>query len=219
GKDVVQIDVTKDNETFKARPRLFYNNKSRGMMREPDVKAGILVDLYVSPLERRTFDENPSGHSLILKKGETKTIDNYAITFIDYKMSSHSDRPGTFSIGAELEITKGKQKTSIIPLMIISGKDRDYQPAHIGLSDDLHSSPTITLTGVNADSRAIQIMISGLPGHDHNTSTAPEQLIVEISKKPFMNILWAGSIILLIGAYFSLHRRTVNLIKKEGNSK
>jgi cytochrome c-type biogenesis protein CcmF len=70
------------------------------------------------------------------------------------------------------------------------------------------------LTGVNADSKAIQIMISGLPGHDHTANAAPEQLVVEISEKPFMNILWAGSIILLIGVYFSLHRRAVNLIRK-----
>ena len=214
GKDVVLIDVSKDDKIFTAKPRLFYNNKTRGMMREPDVKSGILVDLYVSPLERREFEQKSSGHPLILKKGETKNIDEYSITFIDYKMSSHSDTPGAISIGAELEITKGEQKTSVIPVMIIAGKNRDYQSVHIGLSEDLHSSPTITLTGVNADSKAIQIMISGLPGHDHTANAAPEQLVVEISEKPFMNILWAGSIILLIGVYFSLHRRAVNLIRK-----
>jgi cytochrome c-type biogenesis protein CcmF len=214
GKDVVQIDVIKDDEVFNARPRLFYNNKIRGMMREPDVKSGILVDLYVSPLERRTFEQKPEGHSLILRKGETKNIDEYIITFIEYKMSSHADTPGAFSIGAELEIAKGEQKTSVIPVMIIAGKNRNSQPIHIGLSEDLHSSPTVALTGVNADSKSIQLIIGGLPGHNHMVSDAPEQLIVEISEKPFMNILWAGSIILLIGAYFSLHRRTANLIQK-----
>ena len=78
----------------------------------------------------------------------------------------------------------------------------------------MHASPTIALTGVNADSKSVQLMISGLPGHDHSVNAAPEQLIVEISEKPFMNILWAGSVILLIGVYFSLHRRTLNLIQK-----
>lgn len=214
GKDVVQIEVSKDNEVFNARPRLFYNDKTRGMMREPDVKSSILIDLYISPLERRTFEQRPAGHSLILNKGETKNIDDYAITFINYKMSSHADTPGAISIGAELEISKDEQKTLVIPVMIITGKNRNSQPIHMGLSEDLHSSPTIALTGVNADSKSIQIIISGLPGHDHVTNAAPEQLIVEISEKPFMNILWAGSIILLIGAYFSLHRRTVNLLQK-----
>ena len=218
GKDIVHIEVSIDNEIFNARPRLFYSDKIRGMMREPDVKSGILVDLYVSPLERRKFEQKSTGHPLILKKGETKNMDEYAITFIDYKMSSHSDTPDAISIGAELEISKGNQKTSVTPVLIIAGKNRTSQPTHIGLSKDLHNSPTVALTGVNADNKSVQLMISGLPGHDHATNAAPEQLIIEISEKPFMNILWAGCIILLIGAYFSLHRRTVNLIQKSGQS-
>ncbi|MBN1408625.1 MAG: heme lyase CcmF/NrfE family subunit [Calditrichaceae bacterium] len=216
GKDVVTIEVSNGNEVFHAKPRLFYNDKTQGMMREPDVKSGILVDLYVSPLERRTFEETAPGHSLIIMKGETKLLDDYAITFVDFKMASHSDNPGAFSIGAELAIAKGGQQTTIIPVMIITGKNREYQAIHIGLSEDLHSSPTVALTGVNADSKTVQLMISGLPGHNHPSGAKPEQLLVEISKKPFMNILWAGSIILLLGVYFSLHRRMVQLIRKEG---
>lgn len=214
GKDVVQIEVSNNDEVFYAKPRLFYNNKTRGMMREPDVKSGILVDLYVSPLERREFEQKQTGHPLILKKGETKSIDDYSFKFNDYKMSGHSDTPGAVSIGADIEISKGNQKTSVTPVLIIAGKNRKSQPIHIGLSENVHASPMIALTGVNADSKSIQIMINGLPGHDHGANTAPEQLIVEISEKPFINILWAGSIILLIGAYFSTHRRTLNLIKK-----
>ena len=214
GKDVVLIEVRSDGDIFNARPRLFYNNKTRGMMREPDVKSGILVDLYVSPLERREFEQKQTGHALVLKKGETKNMDDYVFKFIDFKMSSHSDTPGTISIGAVLEITKNDQKASVTPVLLIAGKNRNSQPVHIGLSNDVHASPTIALTGVNADSKSVQLMISGLPGHDHSVNAAPEQLIVEISEKPFMNILWAGSVILLIGVYFSLHRRTLNLIQK-----
>lgn len=214
GKDIVKIELSGNGETFNARPRLFYNNKSRGMMREPDVKSGILVDLYVSPLERREFKQEQAGQSLILKKGETKKIDDYAITFNEFRMSGHADIPGAISIGAELDIVKGDQKTNITPVLIIQGKNRTSQPTHIGLSEDVHASPTVSLTGVNADTKSVQLVISGLQGKDQTAETAPEQLIVEISTKPFMNVLWAGCIILLIGAYFSLHRRFLNLIKK-----
>jgi cytochrome c-type biogenesis protein CcmF len=217
GKDVVKIEVDKGGDTFHARPRLFYNNKTRGMMREPDVKAGFLTDLYISPLERRQAQQKSQGHSLILKKGETKKLDIYEITFLDFKMSGHSDTPGAIDIGAELEITKGSQKTNITPVLTIAGKERNSRPVHIGLSQDEHASPTVALIGINADNKSVQLTVSGLPGHDHSANVMPEQLLVEVSEKPFMNILWAGTIILIFGVYLSLHRRLANLLqgKKE----
>jgi cytochrome c-type biogenesis protein CcmF len=208
GKDVVNIEVDGQNRKFLAQPRFFYNAHNRGMMREPDVDAGILEDLYISPLERREPQEKSSGKGFILKKGETSTVAGYDITFSSFSMSSHSDGTGAISIGADLEIDKNGEKIKILPKLILMGQKRESQPVEIRFPDNEDETvPTISLTGVNADSKSAQLVINGIIDANSQIASQPEQLIIEISKKPFMNILWAGTVILLFGTFISLQRR------------
>jgi cytochrome c biogenesis factor len=177
-------------------------------MREPDVDAGILEDLYISPLERREPQEKSSGKGFILKKGETSTVAGYDITFSSFSMSSHSDGTGAISIGADLEIDKNGEKIKILPKLILMGQKRESQPVEIRFPDNEDETvPTISLTGVNADSKSAQLVINGIIDANSQIASQPEQLIIEISKKPFMNILWAGTVILLFGTFISLQRR------------
>jgi cytochrome c biogenesis factor len=40
-----------------------------------------------------------------------------------------------------------------------------------------------------------------------NTNTDPEQVVLNVSKKPFMNVLWLGTILITAGTLIAIKRR------------
>lgn len=211
GKDVVNIEVNGDNRQFLAQPRLFYSPQNRGMMREPHVDPGILEDIYISPLERHQSEQPSTGQTIILVKGQTKEINGYSISFQSFHMSSHADGSGAITIGAALEVKKGEKKINLSPHLVMLGQRRSSEPLPIAFDDQNEGIiPTVALSAVNADDKSIQLLLNGLENNAEIKKVRPEKLIVEISKKPFMNILWSGTVILLVGTFISLQRRILH---------
>jgi cytochrome c-type biogenesis protein CcmF len=204
GKNIVEIQIKKDGMDYLAGPRM-YLTKSREMMREPDVKSGIISDIYLSPLERRTSDHQ-HGSTLTLTKGETKEIQGYRVNFTEFNMTPHEDGRN-FQVGAVLHIVKGDFHQTVTPFILIGSDGRHSQPATIQTESEQGPEVSVTLNNLNADEKMIELVFNGLDetepvDHDHT-----EQVMVEFSKKPFMSILWLGTVILIIGTFVSFIQR------------
>jgi cytochrome c-type biogenesis protein CcmF len=204
GKNVVEIMVEKDNEAYLAGPRM-YLTKAREMMREPDVKSGIISDLYIAPLELRQSDHN-HGTTLTLSKGQTKEIQGYQVKFTEFQMTPHEDGRN-FQVGAVLHVVKGEHHHTVTPLLLMGSEGRKIKPAIIHQKTAYSPEISVTLNNLNADTKMVELVFSGLgedeaADHDHSA-----QLVVEFSQKPFMSILWFGTILLLIGTLISFSQR------------
>ncbi len=204
GKNVVEIQVEKDDKVYLAVPRM-YITRAREMMREPDVKSGIINDIYISPLERRQADHN-HGSILTLTKGETKEIQGYQVTFTSFKMTPHEDGKN-FQVGAVLHIVKGDFHHTVTPILLVGSERQRSEPALIKPNNAYGPEITVTLNNLNADTKMVELVFEGLGetetvAHDH-----PEHLVVEFSQKPFMSILWFGTILLIIGTLISFIQR------------
>ncbi|MEJ2633945.1 MAG: cytochrome c biogenesis protein CcsA [Calditrichia bacterium] len=203
GKNIINIQVKDGNQIYQARPRLYLSEYNRSMMHEPHVIRGIWQDFYVSPLERRSVSNMPGSHTLILKKGEKKQIGDYEILFTDYRMGDHSEKGG-FGVGANLEVSTADQKFNITPVLYFKGQKREYQPATLPLESP--TRPTFILSRLNADQRSIELTVQNAHAGQNSNARPAEQLTVEVSKKPFMNILWLGTILLIAGTVISFSR-------------
>jgi cytochrome c-type biogenesis protein CcmF len=182
-----------------------YLTKAQEMMREPDVKSGIINDLYIAPLELRKSEHN-HGSTLTISKGETKTIQGYKINFTEFKMTPHEDGRN-FQVGAVLHVVKGEHHHTVTPVMLMGSEGRRSEPAVIHPKSAYAPEVTVTLNNLNADTKMVELVFSGLGeaeavDHDH-----PEQLVVEFSQKPFMSILWVGTVILIAGTLLSFTQR------------
>jgi cytochrome c-type biogenesis protein CcmF len=204
GKNVVEIQVEKDNKAYLAVPRM-YLTRAREMMREPDVKSGIIYDIYISPLERRQADHN-HGSSLILTKGETKEIQGYQVTFTSFKMTPHEDGRN-FQVGAVLHIVKEDFHHTVIPVLLMGSERRRSEPALIKPNNAYGPEITVTLNNLNADTKMVELVFEGFGETETVTHDHPEHLVVEFSQKPFMSILWFGTILLIIGTLISFIQR------------
>jgi len=204
GKNVVEIQVEKDQMSYTASPRM-YLTKAREMMREPDVKSGVINDIYIAPLELRKNEHN-HGSTLTLSKGQTKEIQGYQVKFTEFQMTPHEDGQN-FQVGAVLHVVKGEHHHTVTPSIIMGSDGRKTQPAIIHQKTAYDPEVSVTLTNLNADTKMVELSFSGLNeagdvDHDH-----AEQLVVEFSQKPFMSILWLGTILLLAGTLLSFTQR------------
>jgi len=203
GKNVLEIKVNDGSSEYIAKPRLYYNEMTRGNMREPDITYGFLIDYYIAPLELRKDNSHDHGTSLILKKGESKKYQDMMIEFKSFNMSS-DHQTGNFTIGADLLIDINGKKFEVTPIKDMGKANPVSKPAEI---DNYGKKISINLSAIDADSKSIQLDFEGLEQnlsqqHDHR-----DQLLVEISEKPFMNILWLGTIILTLGTILAIYNR------------
>ena len=207
GKNIAHIYVSDGKDEFIATPRL-YPTRNNEMMREPYISAGFISDLYISPLERRNISSHDHGSALSLVKGERKIFAGYDITFTGFEMGNHES--GThFKVGAVLELVKDDTKYVVKPALLMGDQGREMEPAFLPLqkNDATHNHPSIILAGLNADEKRIDLIFRDLDTRNTLNEEDKEQLIIEISKKPFMGILWVGSILLMLGTVVALKKR------------
>ncbi|MBD3223129.1 MAG: hypothetical protein GF313_00255 [Caldithrix sp.] len=205
GKNGMIIDVQQGNNTFKAKPRLYHNNYTRSEMREPHVKRGVFTDLYISPLQKQVANTHSEENHLVLTKGQTRAFGDYEVEFLAFDMSSHENRQA-FQIGAKLVLRKDGKEYTATPALVMENGQRHSHPAELNLVNP--GKVQIRLENLNADEKQILLHIDGLKEDTQQAAATPDRLLVEVSCKPFMNVLWFGTILLTLGTIIAYLRRS-----------
>ena len=188
----LKIEVEREGESFLARPKFYFSDYTDGLVRTPHIEYGVWGDLYLAPVEIRS-----DHHSFVMKKGETIRFKDYDIKFVGFDMPSHSvdDR---MVVGAELETSRGQEKTIIVPVLIMGMEgEREQREAELPQGDAL-----VYLDEIDADSKLISLTIIDVG------EGAPETLILEVSRKPLIGLVWLGTIFMMIGLGITWLRRT-----------
>jgi cytochrome c-type biogenesis protein CcmF len=205
GKDVANIEVSKEQTTYNAHPRFYYSQYNRGMMREPDVRSGLMYDLYISPMERRNDPGHTHNtHSLIIKKGDKKQFGEYEIFFKRFDMAQHSES-GVMRVGADLDITRGENTYSVVPALLYTPEGQ--RPEVATFPAEANTNAEVKINQIDADQKIIELVFEGIAEEPPATAAPADQLLVDVSKKPFMNLLWLGTILIIVGTMISIKRR------------
>lgn len=223
GKNIVNIRVSTGNREYTAQPRFYFSEYNRSVMREPDVRAGLLADIYISPLEIRQSETTGSGAAkLQIAKGETKQLKNMQITFDAFDFNNHSAEGQSMNIGARLTVNAGGKTFQVTPAILFeNGKNHPVKSKFILEENGEKQTISVTLNQMDANRKLIELTFDGFRENAPALSAAKEQLIVEFSWKPFMSTLWIGTILITIGTLISLVSRfktpanTNNKINKE----
>ena len=210
-KPQIHIEVSDDKTIYMAAPRLYFSEYNKAVMREPDIRILPLKDIYISPLEiTMPEDDSARGPVLELTKGETKNIGGYSITFTRFDVGQHGDQ-AAMSVGAVLSVTAAGRTSEVTPVLSFNGGKPEMRPADLPTSGG-GTAPQIALMQVNVDEKKVYLTVTGL---DH-PATPPQQplLLVEISLKPLMMVVWTGVVLIVAGSLMSYRRR---LKRTEGN--
>lgn len=202
------IKIEKDNKVSAAiaSPIVYWSdfNEFQTPFFEPGIKRYVTTDLYISP---RTWDFDKMEPNPILKKDETAVVSfdsTISFTFVGFDMSkSHSQNQSMFSMGIIIDYSFDGRIT----------KDTLY--IEMNMSDSRMNPIPKIIPGTD-----IQIMVSGFHPKEEMSDTeiefviAKEVFYVDVSTKPFINLVWLGVVAVVFGFFISIFKNRNNNRKR-----
>jgi len=200
------VVVEKDGKAFLLQPVMFYSEYSEGVMKNPDYATLPTKDVYLSPMALEVPDKFSKEDVVEIKKGEQVDVKGLKIRFIDFDRSGfdrESIEQGKQNImGAGLEVTVDGKTEKLVAQQILTGESKDYVPIQLEGSDRY----TFYLENVNvAGESSIGLAVVDNTVHQHVES--PETFVLTASIKPFINFVWLGTGVMVLGFLISIVSR------------
>ncbi|MCX6143266.1 MAG: cytochrome c biogenesis protein CcsA [Ignavibacteriales bacterium] len=201
-------------------PFMRFNTQENSTIRNPDIINFLNRDFYVAPV---SVEEGGQGtqKSIKLMRGQSETVSNLKVQFEGFEFTE-AQRAAMmegkeFAIDAKLIVSDGNAKKHLDLKMKTGPKGAGYVPSGFVASDGKNYEFVISQMMPSQDDpskSSVDIMIN-LPA-DGTTPQRDETLIIEASIKPMINLVWAGTITLVIGFLLTIVRR-VEEAKREGD--
>lgn len=200
GKGVLDMTVTRGNDTFHATPMLYINRRMGATMATPAIKSELLQDIYISPVEWQPAEDPNIAQ---LSANDSRTIGPYTLTFLGFDVSeAHTGSSAT--VGAQIQVTYEGQKSSVTPQVEIVANQDSFDKAFRDLPVPLPGGHTISLANFDPVQRQVLLQVKGL-----NLPIAPAKAVVAISIKPGIQLVWLGVGLGVLGGLIALLRRTL----------
>lgn len=200
------VVVEKEGKGFLLQPVMYYSEYSQGLMKNPDIANLVTKDFYLSPMSLEEPKEYSENDIVTIKRGEEIEIKGMKVKFLDFdrsKFSQESMQEGKENIiGAELEITSGYEKENLIAEQMMSQGETQQIPVKLQNNDRY----TFYLTKVTVAGES-EIDLAVTDDLMKTSTDAPEMLVLTASVKPFINFVWGGTIIMVLGFFYSLNGR------------
>lgn len=202
------VKVERDGRQMLLKPVMYYSDYSEGVMKNPDIANLIVRDLYLSPMALEVPEEFSAEDIDSIVKGTEKNIKGLNVRFIDFNMdefrreelSNGTDQ----TIGADLEIEENGTKTPITVKIKYSG---DGVPEFIPVKYREHIDFYLVRISIS-DKPLIQLaVVDRNQKRETNSSITSETLILSASIKPLINLVWGGTVIIVIGFALSVVNR------------
>lgn len=193
------VEVTHGDEKFTAvLPHEFPKN-AEGVMKKPHVETYLTYDMYFSPVSvEQPNTEDPA--ELFLKKGETQTLQKYAITFHEFRMGNHGEGDSAMSAAALLTVAYDGTREELAPEIVVRGNE--VTPLFARFDDGRGS---VFISGVRPEDGGVRLKFTGdfVP----KAASVPATLVLELSKKPLIQLFWIGTGIVFLGGLLSMYTR------------
>jgi cytochrome c-type biogenesis protein CcmF len=206
----VNIEVVDGKNIYQADPKLYFSEYNQSMLREPDIKIFPLKDIYISPLELKEAEHQHEHPTIEVVKGRVAQYGQYSIEFVQFQTGMHG-QSGGMSVGASLKVTVDGVIHELMPLVNMNERgERESVPVDLPRVKD---SPPNThpeqmmITGMNVEQKKILLQFSGSEHHEENASY---ELLVDISTKPLMMVVWTGVVLIIGGSAIAFKRRLKN---------
>jgi cytochrome c-type biogenesis protein CcmF len=211
-KYAFDIKVEKGNSSTIVSPVMFVSSFNNSLMREPDIWMMLTKDFYVTPL---SYEDGASatttsdqGKRVTLKKGESIDYKGNKISFDSFNFPADAMSAmmggGSFTIGANLTVDAYGKTYKVEPKMSSTEGNRKFIASQLEDIDLL-----IEMTNLDASGSVNLVLKSLSSANDEQiVATKTEVLSIEASIKPFINLIWSGVILMVIGFMIAVVKRT-----------
>ncbi len=208
GRTVYALDVAAPNGKQFETANVVYQSDAEQWIQHPHVQPFVDEDLYVAVFPSAMMSGSAAANApgeLLLRRGETAPLDGGAFTveFVSYELAPDTaDLPADsldLAVGAVLRVTNaatGETRTVQPVYAIRTDRSQQFVPTRIPEWD-----LSFAFTGMQVDSDAVQLAVEG-------AQAVPEDwVVVQAYRKPFISLLWLGTIVLGVGFVLSIVRR------------
>jgi cytochrome c-type biogenesis protein CcmF len=153
------------------------------------------------------------GRTAVMSKGETLAYKELSITFDDFDMSDFDAEAGKINFGVVFNVEHEGQIYEVVPTYRSGmGGEPQITSATIPGTGGIALSPG----RVDAEGGSVQLQI-----YDPQTApgqATPASLVLDVSTKPFISLVWIGTILIVVGIAMAifLRRKDVATIPVEG---
>jgi len=209
--DAFRVRVEKDGQTHVVSPTMYYSEFTQGVMRHPDLINYLNRDLYVAPLSLED-PQTTSDKAISLQKGESADVGPMKVKFDDFdfnatQMGQMLEGKG-FQIRGIMEVKEGYKKKTIDLIMKNSGEGPEFLPVNYVAADGRnYVFQMVRLLPDKDDRSKSKIEVSIKMPLSGSQQPRGETLVIEASVKPYINLVWMGTITLAIGFFMTILRR------------
>ncbi len=202
GKDEAVIEITGTQiKNLVANPKFYWSEFNQAYMRNPSVHNLWLKDVYISPIQVIPAEEHDHGESIDIKKGTQVYFEEYTIKFLGYEMDGHDGDSEKIKIAAVVSIMDKSQKYELKPSILLQDGKQEMVPSEIP-----NSSRSLSIANIDVESNTLTLHITD--DEMEKSEAGVELLAIEVTEKPLINILWLGTVLMILGLMVSLIYRT-----------
>lgn len=207
GKYEFRVAAVSGTHRFTLRPVMF-EAPQQGIMRNPDIASMLTSDFYISPVSLEPAQQGAAQEEHEVAKGSTIVLGDAKMTFVKFEMGPGGGGMGahgpTAAIAVVLDVERGDVHETLLPaLKHNESGDAEYQPAH---SNVLGTEVRLLSMHIGMGAESPSTVVVGLQRPDAAPAQA-EVLMVEASVKPFIILLWAGTVVMLAGFVLAIIKR------------
>ncbi|MGB6121291.1 MAG: hypothetical protein WBG80_05240, partial [Bacteroidota bacterium] len=213
-KFAFQVTVEKDGRVRTVAPVMYYSSYNDGLMRNPDILNLVTSDFYLAPLalEPAGGAATDAPEESALKMGGSRRLRGLDVTFLGLsrplvQKASLSQRNAVTQAARIMVDGPAGQQILSIPFL--------YKGAGVVGGDPVNVSDRVQMAVVgvslNEDglgARSVSLRASSvLQVSQVGNEATKDILVVKASVKPWINLVWSGVIILLVGFLVTVVRR------------
>ncbi len=161
---------------------------NNGQMRNPAIFHGWSGDIYLEPEE--LSEATGGGETVKLAKGEKKQVAGLSITFEKFEMGAHGES-GDVQVGAVLAVDAGSGPVKTTPKFIVGDKGIETPAETV-------AGRKLRVAKVMASEGAIELAVES-----SGAKAGAETLVLRVTRKPVIWLVWLGTVILLAGGVIS----------------
>ncbi|MCX7877117.1 MAG: cytochrome c biogenesis protein CcsA [Ignavibacteria bacterium] len=205
------VKVERDGKEMMLKPVMYYSDYSEGVMKNPDIVNLIVRDLYLSPMALEVPEEFSAEDVDSIVKGSVKNIKGLDIHFVNFNMDEFKrdelSSGAAQTIGADLEINENGVRTPVTVKIRYSG---DGVPEFIPVKYKDNIELYLVKISVSQEPQIQLAVVDRTRKMNSPDAITSETLILTASVKPLINLVWGGTVIIVIGFALSV----INRVKK-----
>jgi cytochrome c-type biogenesis protein CcmF len=142
------------------------------------------------------------GRTAVLHKAETLAYEDLRITFDDFDLSDFDPEAGKINFGVVFQVEHDGRTVEVVPTLRGGmGSEPVRSPATVPGTDGI----TLSVGRIDAEGGSVQLQVfdPSLPAK----GATPASLVVDLSTKPLIGLVWVGTLLVVGGIGFALFLR------------